>query len=51
VDNLSGKMDEVNENLVGKINQMDKNLGGKMDRMLQKQDEVLLRSRISPKME
>jgi acylphosphatase len=42
IDNLSGKMDEVNENLGGKINQMDKNLGGKMDRMLQKQDEVLL---------
>ncbi len=42
MDNLSGKMDEVNENLGGKIDQMDKNLGGKMDRMLHKQDEVLL---------
>lgn len=42
IDNLSGKMDEVNENLGQKIEQMDKNLGGKMDRMLQKQDEVLL---------
>jgi len=42
MDNLSGKMDEVNENLGSKIDQMDKNLGGKMDHMLQKQDEVLL---------
>ena len=42
MDNLSCKMDEVNENLGGKIDRMDKNLGSKMDRMLQKQDDVLL---------
>ena len=42
MDNLSCKMDEVNENLGGKIDRMDENLGSKMDRMLQKQDDVLL---------
>jgi acylphosphatase len=40
IDNLSCKMDEVNENLGGKIDRLDGNLGGKIDNLSCKMDEV-----------
>jgi acylphosphatase len=40
IDNLSCKMDEVNENLGGKIDRLDGNLGGKIDSLGGKMDKV-----------